>query len=83
MNDMKKPPGSELLEVAVPEDVERQLVNWIREVAVSNNELVDALNRLRLSYKVLLAGEPVTDAQEILRQVEGALRSADKAKDMA
>jgi hypothetical protein len=83
MNDMKKPPGSELLEIAVPEDVERQLVNWIREVAVSNNELVDALNRLRLSYKVLLAGEPVTDAQEILRQVENALRSADKAKDMA
>jgi hypothetical protein len=58
-------------------------VNWIREVAASNNELVDALNRLRLSYKVLLAGEPVTDAHEILRQVEGALRSAGKAKGMA
>jgi hypothetical protein len=83
MNDMKKPPGSELLGFTVPQDVERQLVNWIRGVAESNNELVDALNRLRFSYKVLLAGEPVTDAHEILRQVEGALRSADKAKNMA
>jgi hypothetical protein len=83
MNDMKKPPGSELLEFAVPQDVEGQLVNWIRGVVESNNELVDALNRLRLSYRALLAGEPVTDAHEILRQVEGALRSADKAKDMA
>jgi hypothetical protein len=44
MNDMKKPSGSELLEFAVPQDVEGQLVNWIRGVVESNNELVDALS---------------------------------------
>jgi hypothetical protein len=80
MNETKKPPGRELLESGAPRDVESQLLTWIRGVAESNNELVDALNRLRLSYKVLLGGEPVSDANEILRQVEGALRSADKAK---
>jgi hypothetical protein len=79
MDHVKKPPGKELLESAV----EMQLINWIRAVTESNDELVCALNRLRLSYKALLAGEPVTDAQEILRQVEGALRSATKANDMA
>ena len=83
MNDTKKPPGSESLASDVPRDVELRLVNWIRGVAESNNELVDALNRLRLSYKVLLGGESVTDAHEILSQVEGVLRNADKAKSFS
>ena len=83
MDEPKKAPGRELLDSHVPDDVERQLVQWIRGIVDSNNELVDALSRLRLSYKVLLNGEPVTDAPESLRQVEGALRSADKAKDFS
>jgi hypothetical protein len=83
MNETKKPPRRELLESGAPQDVESQLLNWIRGVAESNNELVDALNRLRLSYRMLLGGEPASDANEILRQVEGALRSADKAKNLS
>jgi hypothetical protein len=82
MNDTKKPPCKELQESAVSQDLEIELVNWVRGIAESNDELVDALTRLRLSYKVLLTGEPVTDAHEVLRQVEGALKSANKAKDM-
>jgi hypothetical protein len=65
MNETKKPPSSE---TGFRQDVEMKLVNWVRGVAESNDELVHALNRLRVSYKVLLSGEPVTDAQEILKE---------------
>jgi hypothetical protein len=64
MNDMKKPPSSEMLKPCIHPDVEMKLVNWIRGVAESNNELVQALSRLRVSYKVLLGGESVPDAQK-------------------
>jgi hypothetical protein len=80
MNETKKPPSSE---TGFRQDVEMKLVNWVRGVAESNDELVHALNRLRVSYKVLLSGEPVTDAQEILREVEDALTGAPKARDLS
>jgi hypothetical protein len=83
MNETKKPPSSEFLETGFRQDVEMELVNWIRGVAESNIELVHALDRLRVSYKVLLDGDSVTDAPEILRQVEDALRGAVKAKDLS
>jgi hypothetical protein len=81
MNEPKKPPGSEFLDTGFPRDTEMKLVNWVRGVAESNDELVHALNRLRVSYKVLLSGESVTDAPEILREVEDAQTGAVKAKD--
>jgi hypothetical protein len=83
MIEPKKPPVSEFPETGFRHDTEMKLVNWVRAVAESNNELVHALNRLRVSYKVLLRGESVTDAPEILREVEDALASAVKAKDLA
>jgi hypothetical protein len=83
MIEPKKPPVSEFPETGFRHDTEMKLVNWVRAVAESNNELVHALNRLRVSYKVLLRGESVTDALEILREVEDALASAVKAKDLA
>jgi hypothetical protein len=67
----KKPPSSEFLETAF-QDTEMKLVNWIRDVTESNTELVHALNRIRGSCEVLLSGESVTDATEVLRQVEDA-----------
>jgi hypothetical protein len=83
MIEPKKPPASEFPETGFRQDTEMKLVNWVRAVAESNNELVHALNRLRVSYKVLLSGESVTDAPEILREVEDALASAAKAKDLS
>jgi hypothetical protein len=80
MNETKKPPGSE---TGFHQDVETKLVKWVRGVAESNDELVHALNRLRVSYKVLLSGESVTDAPEILREVDDALTCAAKAKDLS
>jgi hypothetical protein len=80
MNETKKPPSSE---TGFPQDVEIKLVNWVRGVAESNDELVHALNRLRVSYKALLSGESVTDAPEILREVEDVLTGAAKVKDLS
>ncbi len=59
-----------------------QLVSWVRGVVKSNDELVLALTRLRRSYKVLLAGKPDTDTEEVLWQVEGALQEAERAKNL-
>lgn len=82
MDEIKTPPSRELIETGVRQDVEVKLVNWVRAVAESNNELVQALNRLRISYKVLLSGESVTDASQVLRQVDDALGGATKARDL-
>jgi hypothetical protein len=83
MIEPKKPPVSEFPETGFRHDTEMKLVNWVRAVAESNNELVHALNRLRVSYKVLLSGESVTDAPEILKEVEDALSGAAKVKDLS
>lgn len=83
MDETKKPPSSEFLGTGFRQDGEMKLVNWVRGVAESNNELVHALDRLRASYKVLLSGKSVGDAPEILRQVEDALKGAIKAKDLS
>ena len=45
MNETKKPPSSEFLETGFRQDVEMELVNWIRGVAESNIELMHALDR--------------------------------------
>jgi hypothetical protein len=39
-----------------------------------------ALERIRHSYKLIQAGKPAKDADEILAQVEAALKNAKKAK---
>ena len=83
MSHAKKPLNNKVLEFTVPQDgIGPQLVSWVRGVVKSNNELVPALERLRRSYKVLLAGKPVTDAEELLWQVEGALEEADRCKNV-
>ena len=83
MNETKKPPSNDFLETGYRQDVEMKLVTWIRGVAKSHTELVHALNRLRVSYRALLSGESVTDASEVLRQVEEALKGAVKANDLS
>ena len=83
MTDSTRPLKKKLLTLPVPQDdVETQLLIWIRGVVQSNHELVGAMKRLRNSYKALLAGKSVTDAEEILWQVEVALMDTERSKDM-
>jgi hypothetical protein len=77
-----KKPLTKVLEFTTPQaGIGPRLVSWVRGVVKTNDELVLALTRLRRSYKVLLAGKPVTDAEEILWQVEGALQEAARSKN--
>ena len=83
MPHANKPSNKKVLSFTmVKAGIESQLVPSIREVVTSNNELVLALDRLRRSYRMLLAGKPVTDAEEVLWQVEGALHDAERSKNM-
>jgi SUMO ligase MMS21 Smc5/6 complex component len=60
--------------------VEDQIETWIRGVLRSNDDLVNALVRLRDSYRTTSVGESVNDKDEILAQVQAALEGATKAK---
>jgi hypothetical protein len=62
------------------DDVEERILTWIRGIVQSNHQLVGVLERLRHSYKALLAGKPVTDSEKILWQVEVAVKDAEKSK---
>jgi hypothetical protein len=76
-----RPPNKKLLQFPVTQDdVATRLLNWIRGIVQSNQELVNALERLRLSFEALLDGTPVTDAKAILWQVEVALKNAERSK---
>jgi hypothetical protein len=48
-------------------------------LAKSNNQLVHTLERLSDSYRALLVGECITDAEEILADVANALINAARA----
>jgi hypothetical protein len=75
MPHVKKPSDRKLIEFPLTqESIDTQLAYRIRELVQSNSELVPALEHLRRSYRVLHAGKPVTDAEEVLWQVERALR---------
>jgi hypothetical protein len=77
-----RPPNKKPLRFPVThDDVTTQLLSWIRGIVQSNHELVDALERLRFSYKEHLAGTSVRDAETILWQVEVALKNAERSKN--
>jgi hypothetical protein len=81
--DEPKPPSDKVLEFAVPEGaLEAQLEDWLERVFQSKDELVQALERLRVSYFALRAGKPATDEEEVLDLVNTALQNADKAKSI-
>jgi hypothetical protein len=83
ISDSTKPLNNKLLTLPIPqEDVETKLLLWIRGVVQSNQELVGALKRLRHSYKALLAGKSVTDAEEILWRVEVALLDTERSMNV-
>jgi hypothetical protein len=82
MTNAKKPPGKKLLGFPGSQDsVETKLLRWVRGVVLSNDQLVDALEHLRSSYKVLQTGKLVPDAAETLWQVEVALRDAERSRN--
>jgi hypothetical protein len=72
------------LKCGLPRNVVRpELVNCVRVIVRSNHELRSALERLLGSYQVLVAGMPITDAEEILWQVDGTLQNAERATVIA
>jgi hypothetical protein len=82
MSNAKKLPDKKVLEFPTSrESVETKLLSWIRGVVQSNDQLVEALERLRRSYKVLQTGRSVPDAAEILWQVEVALSDAQRSRN--
>jgi hypothetical protein len=83
MSHAGKRSSNKMLEFAMPkEGIGPQLVKWVRGVVRSNDQLVPALERLRSSHKALLAGKSVTDSEEILWQVEGALKDAERSTNV-
>ena len=81
MAESKEPTSERVLEFAVPQAaIERQIEDWLQRIVESNDELVVVMERIRDSYRALLAGKPVKDDDEILAQVETALQNAAGAK---
>ena len=71
-----------VLQFATPQaSVEGELEKWFRGVMKSNHDLVFALERLRDSYKQLMAERAVTETnQAVLLAVEITLRDARNAR---
>ena len=59
--------------------IDSQIEHWIRWTLESNIALAAALKRLRDSYMLLQAGNAEKDADEILAQVEAALKTVEKS----
>ena len=77
-------PSTKWVEVTEPQSaIEHQLDQWIKQVSGANNELATALNRLKRSFELLLAGQKIADANEVLSQAERALKSASMVKNVA
>jgi hypothetical protein len=60
---------------------DRQPEREITRLARSTNKLVHTLERLRDSYRALLVGERITDAEEILAEVSNAFITASRARN--
>jgi hypothetical protein len=52
--------------------------NWSLRILETNDNLVSALEFLRIAYNEMLAGRPVKAVDEILTQVEAILRNDAK-----
>jgi hypothetical protein len=60
---------------------ESPVESWIHRLVETKDNLVSALELLRLSYNAMQAGKPILEADKILEQVEGILKHAEKMKD--
>jgi hypothetical protein len=79
MRPAKRRPTKKRIKCTPRNDIGLELVNWVRGIVRSNHELTSVLERLRGSYKLLLAGMDITDAEEILWQVDGTLLNAERS----
>jgi hypothetical protein len=83
---MVKPENAsrKVLPFAVPQpSMESKLEKWFRGVMQSNQDLMVALERLRDSYKGLLVGKPLTEAdQAVLLAVQITLTNARNAQTL-
>jgi hypothetical protein len=52
--------------------------NWCLRILETKDNLVSALELLRIAYNEMLAGKPVKAADEILAQVEAILRKDER-----
>jgi hypothetical protein len=52
--------------------------NWSRQILETKDNLISALEFLRIAYNEMLAGKPVKAADEILAQLEAILRNDAK-----
>jgi hypothetical protein len=78
MYRVNRPSHRKLIALPVTqESIETQLALWVRELVQRNSKLVPALERLRCSYSLLQTGKPVTDAEDVLWQVERALKHVE------
>jgi hypothetical protein len=60
---------------------ESPVESWIHRLVETKDNLVSALELLRISYNAMQAGKPILEADKILEQVEGILKHAEKMKD--
>ena len=78
-----KAPGKVLQFAARPPSSAGQLEKWFRGVVRSNYDLMSALERLRDSYKGLVAEKTLSEGdQAVLLAVEIALRNARNARSL-
>jgi hypothetical protein len=82
VTDSKKVPSKKLLGFPASQDtLDTTLINWVRGLVQSNDQLADALECLRRSYRVVLAGNSVPDAAKVLWQVDIALNAAERSRN--
>lgn len=65
------------------QNIESPVENWIHRLLETKDNLVSALELLRISYNAMQAGMPMLEAERILEQVEAILKHAEKVKGTA
>ncbi len=65
------------------QNLESPVENWIHRLVETKDNLVSALELLRISYNAMQAGKPIMEAEKILEQVEGILKHAEKVQPTA
>jgi hypothetical protein len=79
---MSKKPATNGLLLDAEQTVEEELEELWRRTCRSNNELITALERLRQNYCAVAGKKHIAYSEEILAQVDTALRRAAEARNL-
>jgi hypothetical protein len=79
---MSKKPAVNGRLLDVEQTVEEELEELWRRTCRSNNELITALERLRQNYCAVAGKKHVAISEELLAQVDTALRRAAEARNL-